>query len=276
MFTEFGFIEYAIPSNYVEDVYFTLTDLGYTRIAEHVEGGVSVWQLNLSIIFINEELDISTPCLSGLGFICDQECINNMGASYDEITDMYLTTDPAGYRVLMCPLNSYKKNKSLISDRYISNTRDLNIKQTFEYNSGALLGNVDNEVLDFYHKMGFKITKQGSYYLTMVTENKRFSLIFSKADSHCSAVVMDTHDIFHITASLVNKQIPLNKFNYVAEDFGKLNYKINGYNCIAAGNKESYTIENSAPNLLPNLNFIFRQRRQFPHFVEETLTEHQS
>lgn len=276
MFSEFGFLEYSVPPNYAEDVRFTLTDLGYTCIAEHVEGGVSVWQLNLSIIFVNEELGCAIPCLSGLGFICDQECINQLDAGYDELTDMYVTQDPAGYRVLMCPLNTYKQNKSLISDRYISNTRELNTTKSFEYSSGVVLGHVNDNVLDFYAKLGCKITKQGTNYLTMVTDNNRFSLIFSKTDSHRSAVVMDTQDVFHVTASFVNKQIPLNSFDFVAGDFGKLNYKINGYNCIAAGNKESYTIENSAPDVLPNLDFIFRQRKQYPHFAEETLTEHQS
>lgn len=277
MFSQFAFLEYSVPQEYVDHVNYALTNLGYTPIAEHINQGVMVWQLNLSIIFVNEDLDTSIPCLSGIGFICDLQCINEFGASYDDNIDMYVTQDPRGCRVLMCPLNSYERNQSLLNDRYVVNTVSLlSTLQTFEYTSGAVMGCVDDSVLEFYTKMGFKITKQGSHFLTMVSDNNRFSMLFSINNDvvNIPAVILDTNDIFHTTAALVNKQIPLTKFKSKSLDFGDLNFKINGYNCIAVGNKNSYSIENSAPQLLPNMNFIFRQRKQYPHIHEITLKEH--
>lgn len=276
MFSEFAFLEYSVTPEHLEDINFSLTNLGYIPIAEHINQGVVVWQLNLSIIFVNEDLDISMPCLSGIGFVCDQECINQFGASYDENIDMYVSTDPRGCRVLMCPVNSYERNQSLLNDRYVMNTiSSLRSLKTLEYTSGAVMGVVDDSALEFYASLGFKITKQGTHFLSMVSENNRFTLLFSR-DQYPTlpAIILDTDDIFQTTAELVNKQIPLTSFESNVADIGNLNFKIRGYNCIAAGNEQSYTIENSAPHLLPNMNFIFRQRKQYLHVQEDTLKEH--
>ena len=58
-------------------------------------------------------------------------------------------------------------------------------------------------------------------------------------------------------------------------NFGtNLNYKITGYNCLAKGNKTSYTIENIVREPLPSFDLVYRTRRQYLHIEEEIVDTH--
>jgi hypothetical protein len=231
------------------------------------------------VVFLNETGITSTPCLTGIGFISDQDTINHFNASYDEDTDMFVSEDPTGLRILFCPVQSYKTNKSLMSDRYMVHEPDgLKIKENLlEYTSGALLHNYEETIVEFYKQLGFKITKHGESFVSMVSSNNRFTLMLSLISEFTPTVIFDTNDIFYTTAYLTNKFLPLRKYQTTDnKKFGNLEYKINGYNCVAVGNQDSYSIENSAPHALPNLNAIFRMRKQFPHIQEHTILEHLS
>ena len=55
-------------------------------------------------------------------------------------------------------------------------------------------------------------------------------------------------------------------------DFGTLNHRIVGYNCVAQGHKDSYSIGKRAPGALPGVDLAFRTSKQF-FSIPETLLE---
>lgn len=276
MFSEFSFIEYSVPHKNLDEVLLCLYDLGYVKVADHINRSVTVWKLNYNILFLKEIDQIAEPNLTGIGFVCDQETINTLNAGYDQDSDMYVCTDPTGMRIMLCPSSSYQQNNSLISDRYqVCNTELKTEKNTLEYISGMVRSQFSEAVMEFYEQLGFRITKDGDTYVTMVDSNNRFSLLFNKSLCVKNTLIHDTNDVFYTTAKFLNKQFNLRKyFENTVTEFGDLNFKINGYNCIAVGNEESYSIENSASNVLPNMDMIFRMRKQYPHFQEGTIIQH--
>ena len=92
------------------------------------------------------------------------------------------------------------------------------------------------------------------------------------SDGNVPSIICDTDDVFTTTANYVSNGVELRKFDNDRDlDFGDLNHKIRGYNCNAVGNENSYTIENLIPNAAPNLDIIFRQRKQYLNISESTL-----
>ena len=61
------------------------------------------------------------------------------------------------------------------------------------------------------------------------------------------------------------------KFNDEPEGFKELTHKIKGYDCVAFGKYNSYSIENYIPKEVFNANIIFRQRKQYVKLSETSL-----
>jgi len=131
-------------------------------------------------------------------------------------------------------------------------------------------------VSKFYQDLGFRITRSGNTYHNCVSANNRFTIMLNSFGStkRIDSVICETDDVFNTTAYYVNKDVPLKKYNTKPTNFKKLNYKITGYNCIASGNENSYSIENSINSISELFNVIFRMRKQHLHIEEHTLKEH--
>ena len=90
-------------------------------------------------------------------------------------------------------------------------------------------------------------------------------------------VYADTNDVFKTTRCYTASGLSLKEYNISKENlnFGvALNHKIIGYNCIAFGNENSYSIENCVKQSLQNLDFIFRTRKQYLHINEDVVEFH--
>jgi hypothetical protein len=72
----------------------------------------------------------------------------------------------------------------------------------------------------------------------------------------------------------LDSTINLKKYKKQKGDFGKLTHKINGYNCMAEGNKDSYSIEKMIIGVPNNVNIVLRQRAKKISISEDTLQIH--
>lgn len=279
MSAEFAFLEITYDSKCPGyDVKYNLRNLGFTKIAYNSSADVSVWKVNLNIIFLREG-DIGTqPSITGLGFVCDQALINQMQAGYDSDNDFYFTHDPNGLKVYMVPSIAFNANQSVLSDRYtllddiVTSYNEILPK----YISGVSYSDFSEDLVKFYQNLGFRITRSGNTYHNCVSQNNRFTIMLNSFGStkRIDSVICETDDVFNTTAYYVNNDVPLKKYNTKPTNFKKLNYKIAGYNCIATGNENSYSIENSINSISELFNVIFRMRKQHLHIEEHTLKEH--
>ena len=150
-----------------------------------------------------------------------------------------------------------------------------NPENGLNYVSGIVYNSTDARMRDFYQELGFRFTKTGDNYYTFMSANNRFSIMMDlqNNDGKVPSIICDTDDVFKTTANYVANKVPLKKFKIEPAklEFGEMNHKIVGYNCNGDGNENSYTIENLIPNAAPNLDIIFRQRKQYLNISETTL-----
>jgi len=280
MVSEFSFLEYKYDPDFIDiaSIDDRFTRLGFIKIATHKYNNVSVWQLNFNVIFVIEEECKHDLKLSGLGFLCDQTMINELCAGYDETTDLYTVKDPNGFNILLYPFSEFDVSDSLISDNYDLIQPYLPKKSNIiDYTSGVVYNIFNDTTVEFYEKMGFRKTISGEEYVAMVAENNRFTMMFNILPNDkpvVSALICETTDVFYSTAYFINKGFEFKKYCKQYSDFEDLNYKINGYNCLADGTNKSFTIENRMIDAVPNLDVIIRQRKKYIHMHESTLKEH--
>jgi hypothetical protein len=277
MKTEFNFLEYSYdPALGIRSAEHRLKILGYVKVGVNKSTSISVWRLNLNIIFLRKENHGLELHLTGLGFLCSQEVINLFDASYDSDIDMYVTVDPNGYRILMYPYSEYLQKKSVISNNFsVTKTKPV-INESVAYTSGLVYNDCSDELLSFYSLLNFKISTSGDYAKGVCSGN-RFTMVFRNncIDHKISSIICDTLDVFHSTAYFISKGFLTKKYiTPTTENFGTLQHKIIGYNCLADGNKNSYSIENIIFDALPELDFIIRMRKKYLHVKEHTIKEH--
>ena len=278
MMSNFSFVEYSFnPLNTdPEVVYSSLNRLGFVQRNIHQSGVFSMWTQNQCIILLRSTYDVSESKVSGLGIMLEDDIIDEFDAVFDYDCSMNVIHDPQGLRILVMPEKLLTK---MIIHGY--DTIDKKIYDTpgLEYFSGIVY-NIDcKDTIKFYQSLGFKYTKSSNEYDVLMSNNNRFSLLCNNTSNKkvIGAVYADTNDVFRTTCHYVAANFDIKEYNLadISLDFGtELNYKIFGYNCIAFGNQKKYTIENSVLNAIPNLDVVFRMRKQFLHINEESLKAH--
>ena len=279
MEVDYSFLEYTydpatMPINVVED---QLSKLGFAKRTRNSTGAVTVWTQNLCILIVKSVSNPAKLGISGIGFICSKDVIERIGAKPDpDDTGMYIKTTPAGpnvgLRTLLMPEEEFGELQRSLQQ--LEKTKGPGNEQGLNYVSGIIYNSIDARMRDFYQEIGFKFTKTGDRYYTFLSANNRFSILMDTqtSDGNVPSIICDTDDVFTTTANYVSNGVVLRKFDNDRDlDFGELNHKIRGYNCNAVGNENSYTIENLIQNAAPNLDIIFRQRKQYLNISETTL-----
>jgi hypothetical protein len=272
--SSFAFIEYSFNPSVIdkESIYVSLNKMGFVHRSQHRSSSVGFWIQNSSIVVLKES-SVATQGITGMGLLVDQSLQQKLDLPVDPESGLRFMQDPAGFNLyLFCDseLNQILDSSYEVVDRKAYNTPGL------EYFSGMIYNNSSPAIQEFYKSIGFKITKIGAKYVTMVTSDNRFSLLLSKHkhDNTVPSVICDTLDVFHTTSCFAVNNVPMRSFDIskFKLDFGhKLNYRIRGYNCAAFGNENSYTIENYVDSALPGVDLIFRTRKQYLHIAEQTL-----
>lgn len=276
--SNFSFIEYTFNPD-TEDpeyIYTSLNKLGFIQRNSHVSGLYSMWTQNQSIILLRQSDDEKNFCITGLGIILSEETLEKYNAIYDSECSMHIIYDPNGMRVLAMP---EKRLSKMIEHGYQIVDKKSYDTPGIEFFSGVIYNTVDSSTMDFYQDIGFRFTKSSEKYNTLMSENNRFTLLMNKADSsgYIDTVYTDTNDVFKTTRCYTAAGFDLKEYNLNRDNlnFGSaLNHKIVGYNCAAFGNSNSYTIENCVKQPLPNVDIIFRTRKQYLHINEEVIEFH--
>jgi hypothetical protein len=276
MKSEYSFIEYSYNPSVTPkyDAESNLSDLGFTKRANNRVDTTSMWTQKLCIVVLRETDSITEPAVTGIGIAADLDTILGCGACFDSETGSYLKVISGGLRILF--INKEDLLDYPLAAQEIKLSKDDYRSTGLQYFSGLVLHSSDRMLMDFFQNIGFKFTKSGNTYNTLMCSNNRFSIMVdkTKTGSKISALIADTNDVFNTTASFVANGLPLRKFDKPESlNFGSLNYKIVGYNCTAFGNNDSYTIENIVDRRFANVDIIFRQRKQHLN-VSETTLEH--
>lgn len=276
--SNFSFLEYSFnPHNTTPETLFSsLNRLGFVQRNTHRSGSVSMWTQNQCIILLRQTQEVSEPKVSGLGILVNEETLDEYNLDFDYECSMNVFYDPQGLRILAMPEKQLSKmilHGYTIVDKKSYDTPGL------EYFSGLVYNVSNQDTIDFYENIGFKNTKNSKDYDVLMSKNNRFSLLCNKSasDNMLSVVYTDTNDVFKTTCHYTVANFNIKEYNVdkSALNFGAdLNYKIRGYNCIAFGDMNRYTIENSVVGAIPNLDFVFRTRKQFLHINEESVKVH--
>jgi len=276
--SNFSFIEYSFDpyKSDPEDIFVALNKLGFVQRNAHISGYYSMWTQNQSIILLRQSEDVKTFCITGIGLILKDDLLEKYDAVFDEECSMHIMHDPNGVRILAMP---EKRLSKMIEHGYQVVDKRLYDTPGIEYFSGIVYNAADTATLDFYQDLGFRFTKSSDKYNTLMSDGNRFTMLLSKDDNSktIDAVYTDTNDVFKTTRCYTVAGLDLKEYNIEKEKlaFGvSLNHKIIGYNCAAFGNEQSYTIENCVKQALPNLDFIFRTRKQYLHINEEVVEFH--
>ena len=248
--------------------------LGYNKIAHNIAKTHGVWNHNFNVIFTTQDTELLAPGITGLGFVCDPATVHQLGAKLDDSTDLHITHDPNGMKIMLCVVDS---TNTILGKKYIKRADPPAANpMLLKYTSSVVYNGYSDEIADFYKTLGFRITNAGDDYVAMVCDTNRFTIMFKREseDTGVTAIMCETDDVFYTTSYYVKEGLPLKPYNQPVEDFGSLTYKINGYDCLADGNAASYTIENCVKQALPNVDLIFRTRKQYIHLHEDTLKKH--
>lgn len=270
-----GFLEYSFNPQLTdrELVHTQLNNLGFIHRNQHLKNQVGFWIQNSSIILLRESCDIDHAKLSGIGLIVSKETIDQLQPTMDPNCDMFVKSDGCGMRILLSTGDHI--TKLLESGYEMVDRKDYDLPG-LEYFSGMVYNCFDEKVLQFYQSLGFKITKSGGNYITLLSMENRFSLLMNRHSNNGAVptVICDTMDVFRTTSCYAVTKLHMRQFDIDRSKLNfdsKMNYKIVGYNCAAFGNEHSYTIENYIDHALPKLDLIFRMRKQYPHITEQTL-----
>lgn len=276
--SNFSFLEYSFNPLITEPeyIYGLLNRLGFVQRNKHQSGVFTMWTQNQCIILLRNTHEVDQPRISGLGIMLDESDIDEFDVVYDHDCSMNVIHDPQGLRILAMPEKQLAK---MIVHGYETIDKKLYDTPGLEYFSGVVY-NIDcNDTVKFYQKLGFNYTKSFNEYDVLMSKNNRFTLLCNNTinEKTIGAVYTDTNDVFRSTCHFVAANFNIKEYNLtdVPMDFGiDLNYKIFGYNCIAFGDQKRYTIENSILGALPNIDIVFRTRKQFLHISEESIKAH--
>lgn len=272
---DFSFIEYSFDPTVTdrETVHSKLNKMGFIHRSQHNSAPVGFWSQNQSIILLREIEDGLEPRISGLGFNVPTATLEMIADSLSlENSDTFSITLSNSLRILFAPedwTEMFLLNDYTLIDRNRYQTTGL------ENFTGIVINDSSDEIVEYFESIGFKLSKTGDRYHSLISLNRRFTVVLdrTKNDGKITSVVADTNDVFKTTACFTVTNVPLRKFEIDRKQltFGKLNHKIIGYNCLAVGNEEKFTIENFVDNAFGTTDLIFRMRKQVLHINEQTL-----
>lgn len=266
---DFSFIEYSYNSAETDlmEVERGLDKLGFACRAHHNSENTTLWTQGLCIILVRDTPNVDVAGISGIGFMSNQHTIEHFECEYDPTVEMYVTHDLGGNRILFFP-DSSDNLGDMLDGNYIINNLELNHKEVgFSSFSGLVINGLNRFQMDFYQELGFKFTKSADSFNTLVSKNNRFIVKVDKRSNSqgIKGLVIDCDDVFITTSKLHIGRLDLMKFEHKSnyDAFGKHVHKIFGYNCVAVGNENSYSIENFCIDPLPGMDISFRSRKQF-------------
>ncbi len=267
---DFSFIEYSFNSRDYTEVCNSLTRMGFVHRTQHKNNRVGFWVQQNCIILLRESQSPIVSGISGIGFIAnDNDFIKSFVIDPD--TDMLMSLAPDGTRLLFVP-NSQMINMMTTNFETVDNT--VHKSTGLHYISGIVL-NMDLDTEEYFKSIGFSNGKSGGNYRSIVSENKRLSLIINEQfPKNKKALYIDTDDLFHSIACFSIAGIENSRSDDVdvPVGFGNLSHKIAGYKCLAAGNSNSYSIEKFYPTTLINTDVILRMRKQYINISETLLS----
>ena len=265
---EFSFLEYSYNSAETDimDIEQGLGDLGFACRAHHRSENTTLWTQDRCILLVRDCPDISNPGITGIGMMSNQFTIESLECEYDETVEMYVTQDCGGNRILLFPESGDGLGDMLDGNYHVNNIEPNDKETGLEYISGIILNCLNARQMDFYQDLGFKFTKSGDRFNTLVSNNNRFIIKVDKSSGTggIKGVVVDCDDVFVTTSKLHLAGVMLKKFESAEySEFGGSAHKINGYNCVAQGSSSSYTIENFCISPVVGVDVTFRSRKQY-------------
>ena len=273
----FSFFEYSYNSIEKDpaELFANLTTLGFVCRSRHIHSNVTVWAQNRCIFLLKDNHEYHGEGITGLGLMISQDQLDEcFEARIDPYTDFYvLSNEDNSFNFYLLPANGidqFADNYMILDDKQISNPG-------FDHFSGFVIDTDDASTIEIINRMS-KSSSELNNYTRYLLPNNQFSIfVENNSNSGVGTVVIDTNDIFKSTSHLLLKQVELMEFeDEEGNSFGKLAHKINGYNCKAFGNENSYSIENYIPKGSVNFNIIFRERKQYIKIREETLQYYDS
>lgn len=264
------FLEFSYnPDITPQDVVYThLTKLGFSCKREHTTSGLQFWGQAECLLLLRPVTTTSSGCgITGIGLLVTPAVIASFqNLCTDTETDYYLIPDPEHQ------LNIYLVDAANIKRSYRSPAPALNVEPVFIKITGAEWPKLSESVLTLLRQMADRYITDGCY--EKFTFSNKFMLFVNNADAKPVKLVVDTHNVFEATASLATKDIELLKFQQCVSDdqqVGSLTHKAVGYNCVAFGHRNSYSIENYAVCPELNLDIIFRERKNYLKINTDTL-----
>jgi|TARA_B110000483_G_C18170270_1_gene533003 hypothetical protein len=284
MIGNYSFVEYSYnPSqNSREEIQDRLRQLKFNVRTSNANGTVTMWVQGLCIILVRETDTVQGPGLTGLGLTTTEnpDTINEWSdedIAMDEELGMMVANDTCGTRIILVNFDYMDSEAKLNTFAVVqANNDDATLGLTNM--SGVVYSSCTSRMMDFYQDaMGFKFARSSDTYNTLTSENNRFTMLVNKSNTGTAMPVLicETHDVWHTTSACAFAGIDLKKFDKPDDlNYGSMNHKIVGYNCIAVGSPESYSIENLVPEALPGMDLIFRMRKQYMSIKEDSLRKH--
>ena len=278
MIGNYSFIEYSYNplQNSRNEIQDRLTQLKFNPRTTNEDGAITMWVQGLCILLIRETEKVTMPGITGLGLTSNEEP-DTLNAWLDEDLGMMISNDTCGTRIIHVNLDDIDTETKVNIFSVVSpNNEDQTLGLTNM--NGVVYNACTNTMMDFYQDaMGFKFSSSSDTYNMLTSENNRFTILVNKSNISRSmpTLICETHDVWHTTSACAFANIELKKFDKPEKlNYGTMNHKIVGYNCIAVGTENSYSIENLIPNALPGMDLIFRMRKQYLSIKEDSLRQH--
>lgn len=271
----FSFIEYTYNPDREPGTLLThrLMQLGFAPRSQHNQNDVKFWSQESCIVMVRADSNFrGEGKVSGLGLVTDKDTIASVHNS--------VPCTQTGFFKVSFPKDTFtfyliedQQLQTLANYNYtpIASTNDNTVG--LDFISGVEFCAVTTELVDFMKKVGF--TEQGN---VLLSPNKRFTAVLSnKPGQSVRRVICETPDVFVTTAKLIANHVTLLQFeDNEYNDFENLTHKIRGYNCVAFGKYNSYSIENYILADSFNTDIVFRSRRQFLKISTEGLDYYDS
>lgn len=275
MNADFAFVHYSYDPDRVSPAYIhdRMTQLGFLETARHVNGEYSFWNQKNAIIMISMNDEYHTG-ISGLGFtmLVDSIDRHHLEFMFDPQTDTYFTTDPLDNIVTVMPdeldgnMYNFEVNMESALDHPGCGINNI---------TGVVYGSDVQTLWQYYQDLDFRVSKMNRRSLVDAANRVEITCA-DPQDGKIRALVCDTPNVFATTSKLVTRDIEFKQFDLsdIELDFQSLTHKIRGYNCMAVGNFNSYSVENFVPNALPGMDLIIRTRKKYNHISHDTLSRY--